>query len=104
MRTLLANLCLALGILSATQSLFAADCGQAIGRIDGIVVNGSGIDEAPKDAVSLLRNAKTVPVTNGIPVCSGDVISTSKNASLTVRLGDGAARDHPITIYAGSTT
>jgi tetratricopeptide (TPR) repeat protein len=92
-------------IASATAPFsLATQCNTAIGRIDGIVINGGAVEEAPANVVTLSRGNDSIPVKNGLPVCARDLISTAQSASVTVRLGESAERENQITIYGGSTT
>ncbi|MGA8183997.1 MAG: hypothetical protein WB819_10190 [Terriglobia bacterium] len=96
-------LLLALVAAVPIEARAASTCDTAIGRIDGINFGGKKVDVAPRDAINLKRADESMQVSNGLPVCAGDLISTAQNTQLTVRMGNNAEQENEITIYGGST-
>jgi tetratricopeptide (TPR) repeat protein len=82
--------------LGLTAGLCRADCDSA-GRLDGIKAEDLS-------RITLSRGQNKVDVTNGMPLCSGDLISVSADASAILSLGKTAETQNKITLYGGTTT
>src|SRR5262245_46387353 len=97
------SLLLAFIVLVAADCAAGPKCSKVVGRIDGILLNGTRVDSPPPAAVNLRRGDDSLQVTNGLPVCALDRISTAGNVTVTVRLGENAESEAQITVYGGST-
>jgi tetratricopeptide (TPR) repeat protein len=94
MRTAITLLLVVLGTVTAR----AEDC-KVAGRIDGLLLDKVKVNTIDSARMSIVRATEALAVTDGMPVCNGDLITARPGIVAIVRVGVDPVKDNTVTLY-----
>ncbi|MBZ5537589.1 MAG: PASTA domain-containing protein [Acidobacteriia bacterium] len=97
-----------IGTMAALPALASpapeASCPQVAGRVDGIEIASQRLDAVRSDQMSVQRGVAVMAGVSGMPLCYGDIITTSSSVTALLRLDEVADSEKDITLYPNTTT